>query len=73
MNYDFISLHKLGVGQVLVRHSEIVKLEPTFEDYTCVYISTGERFIVEEGPIKILKLIQDLEDLKARAEESTEK
>lgn len=64
MNFDFISLQKLGVGCVLVRHSEIVEMDPTALGYTCITLSTGEYLIVEEGPIQILTLIKNLEDLK---------
>lgn len=64
MNFDFISLHKLGVGCVLVRHSEIVEMDPTTEGYTNILLSTGDKLIVEEGPIDILKIIKNLEDLK---------
>lgn len=70
MNFDFIQLHKLGVGCVLVRHSEIVEMEPTHQEFTCILLSTGERIIVEEGPIKILSLIKALENLQSQLEAS---
>lgn len=60
---DFISLCKLGVGSILIRHSEIIGMEPTPLGFTNLTLSTGEHLIVEEGPIQILKLIKNLEDL----------
>lgn len=66
MNFDFISLQKLGVGCVLVRHSEIVEMDPTALGYTCITLSTGDKLIVEQGPLDILKLIKNLEELDSK-------
>lgn len=68
MNTEFISLCKLGVGTVLIRHSEIISLEPTALGYTKITISTGEHLIVEDGPLKILQIINNLENLKEQTE-----
>lgn len=64
MDIDFITLCKLGVGSVLIRHSEIIAMEPTPCDYTRISLSNGEHLIVEEGPIKILRLIENLKKSK---------
>lgn len=69
MNIDFISLCKLGVGQILLRHSEIIEMEPTPCNFTKISLSSGEHLIVEEGPIQILKLINNLEKLKEQVEQ----
>jgi len=73
MNYDFITLSKLGVGRVLVRYSDIILIEPTHQEYSRLDLSFGDHIIVEEGPIDILRLIAVAEDLKAKQEESTTK
>lgn len=73
MSYDFITVHKLGVGRVLLRYSEIILIEPTHQEYSRIDLSFGEHIIVEEGPIDILKLIKNAELLKAAAEENTPK
>lgn len=70
MNFDFIPLNKLGVGTVLVRHEDIVTMEITPCGFTRIEFGYGEHLIVEEGPIKILCLIQNLEDLRAQLEQS---
>lgn len=72
MNFDFISLCKLGVGTVLVRHADIITMELTPCGYTRIEFGYGEHLIVEEGPVKILCLIQNLEDLRAQLEQQTE-
>ena len=74
MNFDFIPLCKLGVGTVLVRHADIITMELTPLGYTRIEFGYGEHLIVEEGPVKILCLIQNLEDLRAQleAQSSTE-
>lgn len=72
MSYDFIVVHKLGVGPVLLRYSEIILIEPTHQEYSRIDLSFGEHIIVEEGPIDILKLIKNAELLKA-SEENTPK
>lgn len=69
MNFDFIPLCKLGVGTVLVRHSDIITMELTPCGYTRIEFGYGEHLIVEEGPVKILCLIQNLEDQRAQLEE----
>ena len=68
MNYDFITLHKLGVGRVLVRYSEIILIEPTHQEYSRLDFSFGDHIIVEEGPLDILRLIKNAEDAKALEE-----
>jgi len=70
MNFDFVSLHKVGVGCVLVRHSEIVELEPTHHEFTRIELSTGNYLIVEQGPIEILNLIDNLDRLKQLEEDN---
>jgi len=69
MNFDFIPLTKLGVGTVIVRHSDIITMEITQCGYTRIEFGYGEHLIVEEGPIRILALIQELDDIKAQLEE----
>jgi hypothetical protein len=71
MSYDFISLHKLGVGLVLLRYSEIILMEPTHNQYTRLDLSFGEHIIVEEGPVDILRLIKNAELLAAAEEEAS--
>lgn len=73
MNFDFIPLCKLGVGTVLVRHSDIITMELTPYGYTRIEFGYGEHLIVEEGPVKILCLIQNLEDLRAQLDEQQAK
>lgn len=68
MNYDFITLHKLGVGRVLVRYSDIILIEPTHQEYTRLDFSFGDHIIVEEGPLDILQLINNAEAAKALQE-----
>lgn len=70
MSYDFISLHKLGVGPILVRYSEIVLMEPTYKECTRLDLSFGEHIIVEEGPLCILRLIRNAELLAEAAAEA---
>ena len=69
MNFDFIPLCKLGVGTILVRHSDIITMELTPCGYTRIEFGYGEHLIVEERPIRILELIRELEDLKSQLEE----
>lgn len=71
MNYDFIALHKLGVGRVLVRYSDIILIEPTHQEYSRLDFSFGDHIIVEEGPLDILKLIKNAEYMKALEEAQT--
>ena len=72
MNYEFIPLHKLGVGKVLLRYSEIVLIEPTRNEYTRIDLSFGDYIIVEEGPVEIFRLIKNAELLAAAEEEITQ-
>ena len=72
MNYEFIPLHKLGVGKVLLRYSEIVLIEPTRNEYTRIDLSFGDHIIVEEGPVEIFRLIKNAELLAAAEEEITQ-
>lgn len=68
MNFDFIPLCKLGVGTVLIRHSDIITLELTPCGYTRIEFGYGEHLIVEDSPLKIFNMIQELEDLKNHQE-----
>jgi hypothetical protein len=68
INYDFITLHKLGVGCILVRYSDIILIEPTHQEYSRLDFSFGDHIIVEEGPFKILQLIKNAEYMKALEE-----
>lgn len=68
MNFDFITLCKLGVGPVIVRHSDIITMELTPLGYTRIEFGYGEHLIVEEPPFQILKMIRQLEELRAQLE-----
>lgn len=68
MNFDFITLCKLGVGPVIVRHSDIITMELTPLGFTRVEFGYGEHLIVEEPPYQILKMIRHLEELKTQSE-----
>lgn len=68
MNFDFISLSKIGVGPVIVRHSDILTIELTPMGYTRIEFGYGEHLIVEESPYQILKMIRNQEDLKTQLE-----
>ena len=70
---DFIYLHKLGVGRILVRYSEIILIEPTHQEYSRLDFSFGDHIIVEEGPLDILRLIKSAEDMKALEESQNSK
>lgn len=72
MSYDFINVHKLGVGRVLLRYSEIVLIEPTHQEFTRIDMAFGEHIIVEEGPLDILKLIKNAELMAAAEEEASQ-
>lgn len=69
MNTDFITLCKLGVGPVIVRHDDIVTMELTPMGVTRIEFGYGEHLIVEEPPFQILKLIRLQEELKTQLEE----
>lgn len=69
MNTDFITLWKLGVGPVVIRHSDIVTMELTPLGFTRIEFGYGEHLIVEELPVQILSRIQALEDLAKEIEE----
>lgn len=58
MEIEFISLTKLGVGPVLVRHGDIILMEPTPAGCTRIDLSYGDHIIVEEGPLCVLKKIK---------------
>lgn len=68
MNFDFITLCKLGVGPVIVRHSDIITMELTPLGYTRIEFEYGQHLIVEEPPFQILKMIRQLEELRAQLE-----
>lgn len=55
---DFISLTEPGVGPVLIRHSEIVLIEPTAYCYSRIQLSTGTILIVEESHICVINKIK---------------
>ena len=71
MNGDFIPLCKLGVGLILVRHSDIITLELTPHGYTRIEFGYGEHLIVEDSPLRIFELIKAAEELAAQEEKST--
>lgn len=64
MNYDFVTLWKLGVGPVLVRYDDIITMELTPCGFTRIEFGYGEHLIVEELPIQIFKKIKALEELQ---------
>ena len=55
---EFISLTELGVGCILVRHTEIISMEPTSYCFSRIELSTGTTRIVEESPIEIVNKIK---------------
>jgi hypothetical protein len=72
MSVDFITLCKLGVGPVLVRHSDIITMELTPYNYTRIEFGYGEHLIVEESPahiIKLIKVIEEIEEIQQQAKE----
>lgn len=69
MNTDFITLWKLGVGPVIVRHSDIATMELTPCGFTRIEFGYGEHLIVEELPFQILAKIQAAEDIAQTIEE----
>lgn len=68
MNCDFITLCKLGVGPIFVRHSDIITMELTPLGFTRIEFGYGEHLIVQESPFQILKMIKRLEELKSQTE-----
>lgn len=65
---DFIVLTEPGVGRILVRHSEIVLIEPTAYCFSRIELSTGVRRIVEESPICVINKIKLASELDAESE-----
>ena len=59
----------MGVGPVVIRHSDIVTMELTPLGFTRIEFGYGEHLIVEELPVQILSRIQALEDLAKEIEE----
>lgn len=57
IHMDFITLTEPGAGRFLVRHAEILMIEPTAYCYSRIQISTGTHKIVEESPLRVLALI----------------
>lgn len=68
MNFEFITLYKLGVGYILVRYSDIITMEITPHCVTRIEFAYGEHLIVEQTPLEILKLIDINEQLKKLSE-----
>lgn len=66
MNTEFITLWKLGVGPVIVRHSDIITMELTPMGFTRIEFGYGEALIVEELPFQILKIINALENIESQ-------
>ena len=64
MVFGFISLNKLGVGPVLIRHNEIILFEATPCNYTRLDLSTGNHIIVEDDFLCILNKIKAAELLR---------
>ena len=58
MDIEFICLCKVGVGSIIVRHTDIITMELTPMDYTRIEFGYGEHLIVEETPIQILNKIR---------------
>lgn len=73
MEIEFISLCKVGVGAVIVRHSDIVTMELTPLCYTRIEFGYGEHLIVEETPIQILNKIRAAQELGEQITELTTK
>ena len=65
---EFITLTEPGIGHVIVRHAEIVLIEPTAYCYSRIHISTGILKIVEESPLNILARIHLAEKLTEPAD-----
>ena len=70
MEVDFIGLCKLGVGPVLVRHSDIILMEPTPTGCTRLDLSYGDHLIVEED---LFCILQKIKSAKLLSEQSAEK
>lgn len=54
---DFIILYEIGVGSLVVRHSEITTIELTGECASRITLGNGYTKIVAEDPPRILHLI----------------
>lgn len=55
---DFIVLTEPGIGRILIRHSEIILIEPTAYCFSRIELSNGVRKIVEESPICVIAKIK---------------
>lgn len=66
---EFIGLCKLGVGPVLVRHGDIILMEPTPTGFTRLDLSYGDHIIVEED---IICVLQKIKSAKLLSEQKTE-
>ena len=62
---EFISLTELGIGCILVRHAEIVVIEPTSYCFSKIILSNSYSKIVEESPICVLDKIKLAVELEA--------
>jgi hypothetical protein len=71
LDIEFICLSKLGVGSVLVRHTDIITMELTPMGFTRIEFGYGEHLIVEETPIQILNKIRAAQELSEQSVEST--
>lgn len=63
MEVEFISLCKLGVGSIIVRHGDIITMELTPMGFTRIEFGYGEHLIVEETPLQILHKIKAAKEL----------
>ncbi len=57
MEREYISLHKLGVGPILVRYTDISTMEPTIEHCTRIDLANGQNIIVSDDIKSILNKI----------------
>jgi len=67
---EFISLTELGIGCILVRHAEIICIEPTSYCFSKIELSTGSTKIVEEPPLGIINKIKATVELEKETSNS---
>lgn len=62
---DFITLTEPGIGLILVRHTEILLIEPTAYCFSRIGLITGITKIVEESPICVINKIKLAQEIEA--------
>lgn len=60
---DYITLYEIGVGPLVVKHTEITTIEITADCASRITLSNGYSKIVQESPVRILFLINAAQEL----------